>query len=258
MMNTKLSFSSMATGRYFLLLILMAGALLFTQCGGSDSDSTAEESTPPPAEPAPTIEAAPPVVMVSERKALSERHQTKAPVVEAEPEKYEEPIMAEEVVQAEVQESDEMIVFVPHRTTYVPIIMVEEMDLEAVEPEEVARKLTEYDTPPMYDEAACANKKNPEHCQHMHLQRKLNSSIDMSVTPDDSQDHIEYATFVVKANGMIDPASIRVIDQTPHCGPCSAEAKRVVQTLDKWTPGTYESENVDVQITLPIRFHDFE
>jgi protein TonB len=244
------------------ILFLVVGGLLFTQCKSKESKEettstteVTETKTPPAAttsKPAPTRT----VTVVKERPKLVQKHRAKAAVVEQEPEQYAE-IKHEDIVVAPTREKKKHIVFVPHRTTYTPAPVIEEKEVREIEPVEAHRLLTEFDTPPMYAFDECQDKKHAEHCMHVRLQRYFSSNISRSVFPDDGEDHVEYATFIIKADGTVDPMSIEVVDQAPHCEPCAEEAKRLVKGLNDWKPGTWNGKDVPVRVTLPIRFHEY-
>ena len=164
----------------------------------------------------------------------------------------------QDIIQAPTRESASQVVFIPHRTTYLPWNTLEKKELEAPEALEPVRRLTQFDVPPMYAYEECKDNKHPDHCSHMQLQAFFSKNIDMSVAPDDSEDHVEYVSFIVKKDGTVDPTLIEVIDQTPHCIPCAQEAKRLVEMLDGWKPGIWQGREVDARITLPVRFHYME
>ena len=248
-----------------LMLIAVFAVFLFTQCGNRD-ESTMEDTemvAEEPAEQAPEeVDVVPvpvPVVMVvKEREKLKERHKTRAAVVEKQPETYAK-IEHKEIVKAPTRESKKEIIFVPHRKTYVPILPPEHPEAKTLAEMEPVRKLTEFDTPPMYAAEDCLSKKHPEHCSHVRLQRYFSQNVDMSLAPADNQDHVEFATFIIRKDGSVDPDMIEVIDQTPHCAPCAQEAKRLVREMeDKWMPATWNGEAVDARVTLPIRFHKYD
>ncbi len=244
----------------FFCLILLMGGLLLTQCKSkekeTDESMTSSAVTEVKEEPAPASKPARTVVVVKERPQLVKKHRAKAAVVEQEPEKYTE-IKHEDIVVAPTREKKKHVVFVPHRTTYAPVPAIEETDVREIEPVVAHRKLTKFDTPPMYAYDECMDKKYPEHCMHVRMQRFFSSNINRSIFPEDGEDHVEYATFVVNADGMVDPTSIEVIDQVPHCEPCAEEAKRLVKGLNDWKPGTWNGNDVPVRVTLPIRFHEY-
>lgn len=233
----------------------------FTMQCQSGEESSSEEMTPPPApEIVEEVDVVPvPVVLVvKERPELKERHKARAAVVEKQPETYAK-VEHKDFVKAPARESKKEIIFVPHRTTYVPVLPEIHPQFKEVEEMSPARKLTEFDTPPMYDPEDCLSKKHPKHCAHMRLQSYFSKNINMSIAPEDSEDHVEFATFIIKKDGTVDPTMIEVIDQTPHCEPCAEEAKRLVREMDgTWMPAIWKGEAVDARVTLPIRFHNFE
>ena len=61
---------------------------------------------------------------------------------------------------------------------------------------------------------------------------------------------IVYATFVVQKTGKVgDVIVLRGIGAG-----CDEEAKRVVEIMPNWTPGTQRGRKVNVQYNIPIRF----
>jgi len=59
-----------------------------------------------------------------------------------------------------------------------------------------------------------------------------------------------YARFVVNAEGKIGDVEIL----RPIGGGCDEEAKRVVESMPDWIPGSQNGKNVSVRYTLPIKF----
>ncbi len=61
-----------------------------------------------------------------------------------------------------------------------------------------------------------------------------------------------YVAFVVDKDGSITDVQIsRGIQNGPAC---NAEAKRVVQSMPKWTPGIQNGRAVKVRYTMPVKF----
>lgn len=247
---------------YSTLVLALMAALLFTQCKHKDdSGSMTEETTTEEmsSTTTTTVTTPPPVaiVVVKERPQLTTRHKARAAVVDKEPERYNE-VKHEDFVQAPTKETGKTITFVPHRPTYIPWNTVEDVEVEEVKDLEPVRKLTDFDTPPIFAFEECKDNKHIDHCSHVRMQRFFDQNINKRVTPEESEDHVEYVSFVVKADGTVDPNFIQVVDQSPHCEPCAEEAKRVVNMMDDWKPGIWNGQNVDVRVTLPVRFHDVE
>ena len=247
---------------YSTLVLALMAALLFTQCKHKDDSGSMTEETTTEMETSTTstVEMTPPpvaIVVVKERPQLTTRHKAKANIVHKEPERYNE-VKHEDLVQAPTKETGKTITFVPHRPTYIPWNTVEDVEVEEVKELEPVRKLTEFDTPPIFAFEECQDNKHLDHCSHVRMQRFFDKNINKRVSPGDSQDHVEYVSFVVKTDGTVDPSFIEVVDQTPHCEPCAEEAKRVVKMMNDWKPGTWNGQNVDVRVTLPVRFHAYE
>jgi len=243
-------------GSFFLLLIA-GSVLLFTQCGSGETPEEEETTTMEANEVTEKPASTSTVILITERRVLAQKHKEKAPAAEKKPEAYKE-VKKDEIVRATTRKEKKHILFVPHRTTFTPVPALEAAKIEEVEPKAAYRLLSEVDAPPMYAYEACANKKHPEHCMHLRLQRYFSRNIDRSTFPEDGEDHVEYATFIVGTDGKVDPESITVVDQTPHCESCAEEARRLVEGLDDWKPGTYRGESVPVRVTLPVRFHQYE
>jgi len=248
----------------YLALAFVPG-LFFTQCGGCGGDAMEEPTDtvvieePTPVEETTVVMIVHPVEeapVVKERHRIRTKHKAKAKAVEEKPEEFVQ-VVKEDIVKAPAQEDPEdVIVFTPHRTTYIPWHPVENEPHEAVREMAPERLLTEFDTPPMYGQE-CVAKKHAAHCSHNHMQSYLNKNIDRKVFPSDGEDHVEYVSFVVKADGTVEDSGIMVVDQEPKCDTCAAEAKRLVASMDNWIPGTWEGAKVPVRVTLPVRFHEW-
>ncbi len=245
-----------------LLLFTLLFGLTVTQCKHKEESASTDLQTEEPEKPAERVVVEPvpvPVVLVvKEREELKKRHKARAVVVEKQPETYAK-VEHKEIVKAPTRETKKEIIFVPHRTTYVPVLPPEHPQAKVVEELAPARKLTEFDTPPMYDAEDCLTNKHPDHCAHVQLQRYFSRNVNMSVAPADNQDHVEFVTFIVRKDGTVDPSLIEVIDQSPHCVDCGEEAKRLVREMEKtWKPAIWKGEAVDARVTLPVRFHKYD